>query len=88
MIFISNGNFEEPESVADTSSALRLDIDNVFPVVVSSQPDIPTLKRIASPDAERHVYLTTSYNALDQYRNKMAVDACVKGRKRVVVMIC
>ena len=83
-MIISNDKFEEQEKLADASLALIWNIDNVLPVVITQDPhSVPFLESLASPDAEKHVYLATSYDALDQYRNRIAQDVCKEGMKRV-----
>ena len=78
MIFITSGQFKEPDAVVSASVELREDIDNVLAVVSSDEPNIPALKNIVSPDQEKHVYLSSSFSVFDQYGEKIATEICQK----------
>ncbi len=82
MIFISNGEFDQAEDVIEAARKLRFSISNIFPFSLTNDVDVNTLEKIAAPDGEKNVYLTTSYSALDQYRNKIAVDLCKRGKEK------
>lgn len=81
VIFISNGNLDQPEEMTGAARNLRAYISNIFPISLTNDIDVNTLEKIAVPDGEKNVYLTTSYSSLEQYRNKIAVDLCKRGKR-------
>lgn len=68
--------------------SLRVDISNIFPFFVSDidDEDVDILERIAQPEGKNNVYLTTSFDGLDQYRNKIAENLCIRGKH--VILEC
>ena len=79
MIFISTGKLDQAEDATEAANNLRVHISNIFPFSLTNDNDINTLEKIALPEREKNVYLTSSYEVLGQYRNKIAVDLCKRG---------
>ena len=68
--------------MTEAAKNLRVFISNIFPFSLTKDVDVNTLEKIAVPDGEKNVYLTTSYGAFNQYTNKIAVDLCKRGKKK------
>lgn len=85
-IFISNGKLDQAEDVTEAARNLRVSISNIFPFSLTKDIDVNTLEKIAVPDGEKNVYLATSYGAVHQYTNKIAVDLCKRGKGNVIIL--
>ena len=77
---MSNGKIDQAEDVIAAAKKLRFSISNIFPFSLTNDIDVNTLEKTAAPDGDKNVYLTTSYTALPQYTNKIAVDLCKRGK--------
>ena len=84
LIFISDGKIGQAEDMIESARKLRFEISNIFPFSLTDDLDVNTLLRTAAPDGEKNVYLTSSYGALTQYTNKIAVDLCKRGANPAV----
>ena len=89
VIFVSNGKFEETEEVAKAAKNLRTAISNVFMFAATDNVDVDvdSYEKITVPDGEKNIYLATSFNSVDQYTNKIAVELCKRGNENFRVSI-
>lgn len=79
MVIVSDGRFDNPAAAIEASNKLKQKFVDIYVVPIGENPDLDTLKKIASRQVENNVFVTSSYNALEPHLRRLTQRVCEGG---------
>lgn len=86
-MIISDGRFESRATALAAANKLKEKFVDIFVVPVGENPDLETLKQLASREVENNVFMTSSYNALEPNLRSLTMRVCEGGRITVILLV-
>jgi hypothetical protein len=76
LVIIGPGKFSNPDTAARIAGELRQNLVDVFVMPVGYDPDVPSMKRVASRPVDNNIFMTTTPEALRPHLRSLTRRIC------------